>query len=122
MNTPAINAKATSTATPGPAPTTDISAGGELYKTSCSKCHKEDGTGGKITIDGRQINPDDLTSAKISAKTDEKLTQYILEGFPEDGMPAFKGRLKDDQIKAIIIYIRTDLSKSAIRPPDVPAR
>ncbi len=115
-NTGAANAKPASNVTPGPPPAAEVASGAELYKTSCSKCHKEDGTGGKITVEGKQIDPDDLTTAKINSKPDEKLFKYINEGFPEDGMPAFKGKLKDDEIAAIVKYIRTTLNKSGATP------
>lgn len=121
-NTTAVNAKPVSNITPGPAPTTELASGAELYKTSCSKCHREDGTGGKITVDGKQMSPDDLTTAKINAKPDDKLTKYIVEGFPEEGMPPFKDKLKEAEIKAIISYIRTDLNKSGSSPLTAPAK
>ena len=32
-------------------------------------------------------------------------------GFPEDGMPAFKGKLTDQEIKDVVAYIRKELQK-----------
>lgn len=81
--------------------------GKELYAKNCMICHKETGKGGKLTLEGKTINPDDLTTAKMADKTEEKLYEYISEGFPDDGMPAFKDKLKDAEIKAIVSHVRT---------------
>lgn len=78
----------------------------DLYAQKCMICHKDNGKGGRMTIEGKTINPDDLTSAKIQAKSDEKLLAVIREGVPDEGMPAFKDKLTDDQIKTIIQKIR----------------
>jgi mono/diheme cytochrome c family protein len=114
VNSQAVPSNASSGSNTAAAPplNPETASGADLYKNSCSKCHREDGTGGKITIEGKQIEPDDLTSAKMLSKPDEKLTKYINDGAPDDGMPAFKGRLKDQEIAAIIKYMRTTLNKS----------
>lgn len=96
------------TAEPSPdAVVENLLAGKELYAKNCMICHKESGKGGKITLEGKTINPDDLTTAKMAEKTDEKLYGYILNGFPDDGMPAFKEKLKEAEIKAIVAHVRT---------------
>jgi len=78
----------------------------DLYSENCMICHKDTGKGGKMTLEGKTLNVDDLTSAKIKAKSDEKLLAEIKNGVPEEGMPAFKGKLTDEQIKSIIEKIR----------------
>jgi len=78
----------------------------DLYAKNCMICHKDSGKGGKVTVEGKTIEPDDITTAKMKAKSDEKLTEYISEGFPDDGMPAFKDKLNPDQIKAIVRHVR----------------
>ena len=78
-----------------------------LYKENCMICHKDNGKGGKMTLEGKSINPIDLTSAKTKAKSDDKLLAEIKEGVPDEGMPGFTGKLSDDEIKTIIQYLRT---------------
>lgn len=85
----------------------DVAMAKDLYATNCMTCHKDSGKGGKMTVDGKSIEPNDLTTAKMAAKTDEKLTQYIVEGFPDDGMPAFKDKLTADQMKLIVKHLRS---------------
>ena len=95
----------TVTATPATVAVAD--SGKDLYSKNCMICHKENGTGGKITIEGKSIDPNDLTTDKMKAKTDEKLYGYIIDGAPDDGMPAFKGKLTDEQIKAVVKHVRS---------------
>ncbi len=88
-------------------PVDEVADAKKLYATNCMTCHKDSGKGGKVTIEGKTIEPDDLTSAKMKAKSEDKLVTYILDGAPDDGMPAFKGKLTDDQIKSVVKYIRS---------------
>lgn len=99
------------TATPAPTPEDTLAIGRKLFKQNCATCHKEDGTGGKITIEGKTINPDDLTSDKIKKFDDDKITGYIYNGVEDEGMPAFKGKLSEAQIREIVRFVRVDLQK-----------
>jgi len=78
----------------------------DLYAKNCMICHKDNGKGGKVTIEGKTLKPADLTSQKIKMNTDDKLFEHISEGVPDEGMPAFKEKLAADQIKTIMTYIR----------------
>ena len=114
-NTPVANNTAPkanqNAAAPAPAasaaPVDEAALGKELYAKNCMICHKDTGKGGKVTIEGKSIDPDDITTAKMKEKADDKFVGYINEGFPEDGMPAFKDKLTADQVKAIIKHVRT---------------
>lgn len=101
--------KNTNTATTQTTPKADESALGKTsYKQNCANCHKDDGTGGKVTIEGKTMNPDNLTSQKMKDMSDEKYVKYIENGIPDEGMPPFKGKMTDAEIKAVIAYIRKD--------------
>jgi cytochrome c len=50
-----------------------MAQGRKIYMDNCAACHKENGTGGKVTIEGKTINPDDLTSEKIKNFADDKI-------------------------------------------------
>ncbi|MFV0388333.1 MAG: c-type cytochrome [Pyrinomonadaceae bacterium] len=103
------NAAATPTATEQ---TKDDIAGKELYAQNCTKCHKEDGKGGEMDLEGKKIKPSDLTSERAKLRSDDKFVEGIQKGHPEDGMPAFQDKLSEAQIKEIVRYIRDDLQKS----------
>jgi mono/diheme cytochrome c family protein len=113
-NTTAINTANTNTAaatTPSESPGDELAAGQTLFKKNCAACHRDTGTGGKITIEGRTINPDNLTSDRKKSATDEKFHKWITEGVPDEGMPSFKEKLSDEQITQIVQYIREGLQK-----------
>ena len=87
----------------------ELASAREIFVTSCSNCHKEDGTGGKVEIEGKTINADNLTTDKMKKMADAKYISYIENGVPDEGMPAFKGKLTDQQIKDVVNYIRKEI-------------
>lgn len=89
----------------------ETASGRKIFNEICANCHKEDGTGGKVTIEGKTINPDNLTTDKMKKMADAKYVDYIENGVPDEGMPAFKDKLSDEEIKTVISYIRTELQK-----------
>ncbi|MDI1243030.1 MAG: cytochrome c [bacterium] len=99
------------TATVAATPADELAGGRELYKQNCAICHKEEGMGGKMTIEGKTINPDDLTSDKIKKFTDEKIAGYIANGVIDEGMPAFKDKLSEAQIRDVVAYVRRGIQK-----------
>ena len=108
---PNSNAAASSPAAAAESPTDELAMGRSLYQQNCAGCHKEDGTGGKMTIEGKTIDPDDLSSEKIRKFDDAKISKYIYEGIEDEGMPAFKDLLSEAQIREIVRYVRVDVQK-----------
>jgi cytochrome c6 len=80
-----------------------------LWDANCAQCHGK--TGNADTKMGKQLNAKDLTSpTNQAAFTDAKATQSIKEGVKENGkmtMKAFGGKLSDDEVKALVAYVRT---------------
>lgn len=107
--------------TPAPSvevtPTDPLAKGQSYYNQNCAACHKEDGTGGKMTIEGKSMNVDDLTSEKIKKFTDEKITGYIVNGVVDEGMPAFKDKLTGAEISEIVRFVRGGLQKQGPLAP-----
>jgi cytochrome c5 len=92
------------TATPGenarPPQKFDVKA---FYGKNCSVCHGADGKGGEG--DQRfQIVPDFTDAAWHRRRSNEKLMTAISNG--KAGMPAFKDKLSDEQIRAMTAYVR----------------
>jgi mono/diheme cytochrome c family protein len=77
--------------------------GADVFKTKCASCHGADGKG-ETTI-GKNLKLKDLGSADVQSKSDADLTKVIEDG--KKPMPAYKGKLTDDQIKDVLKYIRT---------------
>jgi mono/diheme cytochrome c family protein len=104
---PAVNVAKPANAAPEPAPTVDLALmAAELYALNCMICHKDSGKGGKATLEGKTINAEDLTADKIKKMTDEKLIGYVTNGIEDEGMPAFKGKFTDDEIKRVVRHVR----------------
>ena len=107
-NKPAANTTASTQPT---AAVDELAAAKKVYAEKCVRCHKEDGTGGKTEIDGLKINAPNLTSDKKKKDSDSEFIEAIEKGFPDDGMPAFKGKLTDQEIKDLVKLIRRDFQK-----------
>jgi cytochrome c6 len=79
------------------------------WDNNCVQCHGKNGAAD--TKMGKTLNAKDLTDPKVQADfTDAKATQSIKEGVKENGkttMKAFGGKLTDDEIKALVAYVRT---------------
>ena len=79
------------------------------WANNCAQCHGPDGRAN--TKMGKQLSAKDLTDPKVQASfTDAKATQSIKEGVKQGGkttMKAFGGKLTDDEIKALVAYVRT---------------
>jgi mono/diheme cytochrome c family protein len=79
------------------------------WDANCAQCHGKDGKAD--TKMGKQLNAKDLTDPKVQAAfTDAKATESIKNGVKENGkttMKAFAGKLTDDEIKALVAYVRT---------------
>ncbi|HEX8248955.1 MAG TPA: cytochrome c [Pyrinomonadaceae bacterium] len=88
---------------------TELASASETYKTICAKCHKETGEGGEVTIDGKKLKVPNFKSERMKNDEDEDFIDAIANGIPEDGMPAFKDRLNEAQIKNLVQYIRKDI-------------
>ena len=80
-----------------------------LWTANCAQCHGASGKGD--TKMGKTLNAADLTDAKKQASfTDAQATTAIKDGIKQNGkttMKAFGGKLSDDDIKALVAYVRT---------------
>lgn len=79
------------------------------WAKNCASCHAKDGSGS--TMMGKRLGVKDLRDAKVQgALTDANAISSIQNGVVENGkqtMKAYKGTLSDDQIKALVSYIRS---------------
>jgi mono/diheme cytochrome c family protein len=79
------------------------------WDANCVQCHGKDGKAD--TKMGKTLNAKDLTDAKVQGEfSDAKAAESIKNGVKENGkttMKAFGGKLTDDEIKALVAYVRT---------------
>jgi mono/diheme cytochrome c family protein len=75
----------------------------EVWNKNCASCHGKDGTGN--TTMGKKAGAEDYTDAKVQAKfTDAEALKIIQDG--KKKMKGFKDKLTDDEIKALVTYVR----------------
>ena len=75
-------------------------AAADLYKSKCAMCHGPDGSKENAAMG---VKP--LTSPEIQKMSDADLAAAISAG--KGKMPAYKGKLTDDQIKDLAKHIHT---------------
>ena len=76
--------------------------GAAIYKQKCQMCHGADGKGFPA------IKTPDLTDPKWQASvSDKQMTEVIKNGKKGTPMPAFADKLKDDEIQAVVKFIRS---------------
>ena len=79
------------------------SAGADTYKAKCAMCHGADGLG--ATPAGKAMKAASFKDPAIVKAPDAQLIAIVKSG--KNKMPAYAGKLTDDQIKAAVAYIRT---------------
>ena len=72
------------------------------YKANCVACHAADGRGSAV---GKSLHVPDFHASQVQSKSDTQLAGIIAQG--NGNMPAFDGRLTNDQISTLVKYIRT---------------
>ena len=81
----------------------------ENWTKHCGSCHGKEGKGD--TKAGRKADVKDLSDPKYQASfTDERMFKQIKEGMKDkngkEKMKAFGGNLSDDEIKALVAFVR----------------
>jgi cytochrome c6 len=79
----------------------------KIYKTNCVLCHAADGSGSSAS--GKAMKAKDLRSPEVQGKPDAELAEFITQG--KGKMPAFGKKLKPDDIKQLVAYIRDMAAK-----------
>jgi mono/diheme cytochrome c family protein len=93
----------------------------KIYEFDCAICHGSNGNGKTDLAKDMQLTLDDWTDPKsLGSKTDQQLFDLIRKG--KDKMPAEEdGRAKNDEIKALIVYIRNMSKDQPAAAPAAPA-
>ena len=80
--------------------TTSAPNGAQLYKSNCAGCHGGDGGGGI----GPQLRDGAVTN---SFKDAASQVEFVKNG--AGGMPAFRNRMTDAEVQAVVDFTRTAL-------------
>lgn len=81
--------------------TVAFAAGADDYKAKCAMCHGADGAGQMA----KKMGSKDLNSPEVQAMSEADIAKTITDG--KGKMTGFKGKLSDDQIKAVAAYVKT---------------
>jgi len=73
----------------------------DLYKSKCQGCHGPDG---KATAIGKKLGARDFQDPDVAKLTEADLVKITSDG--KNKMPAYKGKLTDEQIKDLAKYIK----------------
>jgi mono/diheme cytochrome c family protein len=89
-----------------------VTTGHQLWGLDCSSCHGDQGQG----VDAPALNAKQF----LGTITDEQMHRIISSGITGSEMPAwlsdFGGPLTDDQIEAVVAYIRSWQPRAPDRP------
>jgi cytochrome c6 len=77
--------------------------GAAIFKAKCAMCHGADGSAS--TGMGKSMGLKPLGSPEVQKMSDADLTALVTNG--KGKMPAFKGKLSDDEISAVAKYVKT---------------
>ena len=80
--------------------------GAQTFKSNCVVCHGADGTG---TPTGKSLMAPDLHSDAVQKMTIAQMITQVSDG--KNNMPPFKSTLTDEQIKNVVMYVRTTFGK-----------
>jgi mono/diheme cytochrome c family protein len=89
-----------------------VTSGRHLWALDCSSCHGDSGQG----VDAPALNSKQF----LSSVSDDQMHHIIQSGVPGSAMPAwwdeFGGPLTDDQISALVAYVRSWEKTAPSRP------
>ena len=94
----------------------------QIYNFDCAICHGPNGNGKTDLAKDMQLTLTDFTDPKtFEGKTDDQLFDFLRKG--KDKMPPEDpGRAKNDELKALVQYIRTfSKDQPAAQPASAPA-
>lgn len=108
---PVANTKApATTATPD-----QFAAMRAAFDKNCKSCHGEKGQGGPVKLeDGTKLKVPSLCEGHALHHPDSDFVKQIMKG--GDGMPAFKDKLKPDEINDCIRFIRHEFQGGMMQP------
>ena len=101
----------TNTSTPrtaAPAPTASVdqfATARANFTKNCEPCHGPNAEGGLVKVDNKQIKVPSLKAGHAIKHSDEQLAKMITNG--QEEMPAFKDKLKPEEITELVRFIRT---------------
>jgi mono/diheme cytochrome c family protein len=106
--------------TPAPASSTpdQFAAARTSYEKNCKLCHGPNGEGGPVKLeDGTKLKVPTFREGHALKHPDSDFVKQITKG--GDGMPAFREKLKPEEINDLVRFVRHEF-QSGVTPPAEP--
>ena len=105
-------------ANPLPSNAETIAKGKSAFSSYCVACHGLDGQSTGVPFAEAMSPPvPSLASKDVQDYTDGQLHAVIRDGVAPSGMPAAKGILNDEELWAIVVYLRHLPAKGSLGEP-----
>lgn len=92
------------------------SLGERVYLNNCAVCHGDKGAGAMWTQASLNPPPRDFTSAQTRQElTRERMITSVTHGRPDTAMMSFRKRLSDQEIAAVVDYVRATFIEGSAR-------
>jgi len=98
-----------------PATPKSIADGEQVYRQNCAVCHGPGARGDGPLAATLNPRPADLV-VHVPLHTDAELEGWIANGYPGSAMPAWKGKLSDQQRWDVLNYLKTVVSRANTSP------
>ena len=108
-------APAVKTATPD-----EFAGARAIFLKDCVACHGENGQGGTVKVDEGTLKVPSLREGHALKHPDSEFIDQIREG--GDGMPAFKDKLKPEDMNSLARFIRHEFQGGIASPPEPPKK
>jgi S-disulfanyl-L-cysteine oxidoreductase SoxD len=96
----------------------NVIRGRQAFSSYCVACHGLDGQATGVPFAGAMSPPiPELNSPAVQAYTDGQLKWVITHGISPSGMPAANGILRDEEVWAIVVYLRHLPAKGSLGEP-----
>jgi mono/diheme cytochrome c family protein len=94
-------------------------SGKKVYEKRCIFCHGDQGAGDGVAAERFNPRPRDFTMGLYKYRTtpngmnptDADLLKVVVNGLPGTGMPSWKDRLSDQEMRDVVSYIKTFTKK-----------
>ncbi|MEO8435235.1 MAG: cytochrome c [Pyrinomonadaceae bacterium] len=99
-----------------PATPDEFAGARAIFLKECVACHGENGQGGNVKVDEGTLKVPSLREGHALKHPDSEFVDQINNG--GDGMPAFKDKLKPEEINALVHFIHHEFQGGATPPPE----
>jgi cytochrome c551 len=99
---------------PSASPADEFASIRPVYAAECARCHGITGEGGTVEILKKKLKVPGLRTGHALNHSEEQLAKQIADG--GDGMPAYKDKLKQEEINTLVSFIRKEFQGGAAAP------